>query len=59
MAQIVSVHYNVFIELLSNKYMFLKFSAFPLPRYHAHLLFDRLSPLNAVEHIQICDSLFR
>ncbi|KAG4391721.1 hypothetical protein GLYMA_05G241400v4 [Glycine max] len=27
--------------------------------YHAHLLFERLSPLNAVEHIQICDSLFR
>ncbi|KAL2615081.1 hypothetical protein AAZV13_08G044700 [Glycine max] len=27
--------------------------------YHAHLLFECLSPLNAVEHIQICDSLFR
>ncbi|KAK7398843.1 hypothetical protein VNO78_10016 [Psophocarpus tetragonolobus] len=27
--------------------------------YHAHILFERLSPLNAVEHIQICDSLFR
>ncbi|KAK7370058.1 hypothetical protein VNO80_12112 [Phaseolus coccineus] len=27
--------------------------------YHAHLLFERLSALNAVEHIQICDSLFR
>ncbi|XP_028767157.1 THO complex subunit 2 isoform X1 [Neltuma alba] len=27
--------------------------------YHAHILFDRLSPLNPVEHIQICDSLFR
>nr|KYP61495.1 THO complex subunit 2 [Cajanus cajan] len=27
--------------------------------YHARLLFERLSPLNAVEHIQICDSLFR
>ncbi|KAK7320119.1 hypothetical protein RJT34_04853 [Clitoria ternatea] len=27
--------------------------------YHAHILFDRLSSLNAVEHIQICDSLFR
>lgn len=27
--------------------------------YHAHQLFGRLSPLNAVEHIQICDSLFR
>lgn len=27
--------------------------------YHAHILFDRLSPLNPVEHIQICNSLFR
>ncbi|KAF7808544.1 THO complex subunit 2 [Senna tora] len=27
--------------------------------YHAHILFDRLSPLNPVEHNQICDSLFR
>ncbi|KAL2342397.1 hypothetical protein Fmac_003682 [Flemingia macrophylla] len=27
--------------------------------YHARLLFERLSPLNAVEHVQICDSLFR
>ncbi|KAM1011881.1 hypothetical protein ACFX2C_047172 [Malus domestica] len=27
--------------------------------YHAHLLFERLSPLHPVEHIQICDSLFR
>ncbi|XLS53180.1 hypothetical protein HN51_013857 [Arachis hypogaea] len=27
--------------------------------YHAHMLFGRLSPLNAVEHIQICESLFR
>ncbi|WJX48474.1 THO complex subunit 2 [Trifolium repens] len=27
--------------------------------YHAHVLFERLSPLNPVEHIQICDSLFR
>ncbi|KAI4313667.1 hypothetical protein L6164_026626 [Bauhinia variegata] len=27
--------------------------------YHAHILFDRLSPLNPVEHNQICNSLFR
>ncbi|KAK2995185.1 hypothetical protein RJ640_005775 [Escallonia rubra] len=27
--------------------------------YHAHILFDRLSPLNSVEHIQICNGLFR
>lgn len=27
--------------------------------YHAHVLFERLSSLNPVEHIQICDSLFR
>ncbi|WJX85695.1 THO complex subunit 2 [Trifolium repens] len=27
--------------------------------YHAHVLFERFSPLNPVEHIQICDSLFR
>ncbi|MED6190735.1 THO complex subunit 2, partial [Stylosanthes scabra] len=27
--------------------------------YHAHMLFDRLSPLNPMEHIQICESLFR
>ncbi|XP_021832088.1 THO complex subunit 2 isoform X1 [Prunus avium] len=27
--------------------------------YHAHLLFERLSPLHPVEHIQICNSLFR
>ncbi|XP_061374596.1 THO complex subunit 2 isoform X1 [Gastrolobium bilobum] len=27
--------------------------------YHAHILFERLSPLNAVEHTQICDSLLR
>ncbi|XP_057417817.1 THO complex subunit 2 isoform X2 [Lotus japonicus] len=27
--------------------------------YHAHILFERLSTLNAVEHTQICDSLFR
>ncbi|KAA8529838.1 hypothetical protein F0562_034393 [Nyssa sinensis] len=27
--------------------------------YHAHVLFDRLSPLNLVAHIQICDGLFR
>lgn len=27
--------------------------------YHAHILFDRLSQLNPVEHIQICNSLFR
>ncbi|KAI5382680.1 THO complex subunit 2 isoform X2 [Lathyrus oleraceus] len=27
--------------------------------YHAHVLFERLSPLNPVEHIQICDNLFR
>ncbi|PON53679.1 THO complex [Trema orientale] len=27
--------------------------------YHANLLFDRLSHLNPVEHIQICNSLFR
>ncbi|KAE9597521.1 putative THO complex, subunitTHOC2, THO complex subunit 2 domain-containing protein [Lupinus albus] len=27
--------------------------------YHAHILFDRLAPLNTVEHTQICSSLFR
>ncbi|GMH01955.1 hypothetical protein Nepgr_003794 [Nepenthes gracilis] len=27
--------------------------------YHANLLFKRLSPLNPVAHIQICDHLFR
>ncbi|KAK9275005.1 hypothetical protein L1049_022262 [Liquidambar formosana] len=27
--------------------------------YHAHILFDRLSPLNPVAHIQICNGLFR
>ncbi|KAF6168558.1 hypothetical protein GIB67_005170 [Kingdonia uniflora] len=27
--------------------------------YHAHLLFDRLSPLNPVAHVQICEGLFR
>ncbi|KAK3040726.1 hypothetical protein RJ639_028016 [Escallonia herrerae] len=27
--------------------------------YHAHILFDRLSPLNPVEHMQICNGLFR
>ncbi|XP_065616402.1 THO complex subunit 2 isoform X3 [Quercus suber] len=27
--------------------------------YHAHILFGRLSPLNPVEHVQICNSLFR
>ncbi|KAL8265927.1 hypothetical protein R6Q59_003271 [Mikania micrantha] len=27
--------------------------------YHANILFRRLSPLNPVEHIQICDGLFR
>ncbi|KAG7016699.1 THO complex subunit 2 [Cucurbita argyrosperma subsp. argyrosperma] len=27
--------------------------------YHAHILFDRLSPLNPVEHLPICNSLFR
>ncbi|XP_017222292.2 THO complex subunit 2 [Daucus carota subsp. sativus] len=27
--------------------------------YHSHVLFDRLSPLNPVEHIQICNRLFR
>ncbi|KAM3705521.1 hypothetical protein ACB094_03G087500 [Castanea mollissima] len=27
--------------------------------YHAHILFERLSPLNPVEHILICNSLFR
>ncbi|XP_038907239.1 THO complex subunit 2 [Benincasa hispida] len=26
---------------------------------HAHVLFDRLSPLNPVEHLPICNSLFR
>ncbi|XP_077241157.1 THO2 isoform X2 [Tasmannia lanceolata] len=26
---------------------------------HAHILFDRLSPLNPVAHIQICEGLFR
>ncbi|RWR76239.1 THO complex subunit 2 isoform X1 [Cinnamomum micranthum f. kanehirae] len=28
-------------------------------RYHAQILFDRLSPLNPVAHIQICEGLFR
>jgi len=34
---------------------------FPLffPRYHAQLLFERLAHLNPVEHIEICDGLFR
>uniref|UniRef100_A0A2P2MBZ9 F5A9.22 family protein n=1 Tax=Rhizophora mucronata TaxID=61149 RepID=A0A2P2MBZ9_RHIMU len=27
--------------------------------YHADILFDRLSPLHPVAHIQICDGLFR
>ncbi|GFY90923.1 similar to THO2 [Actinidia rufa] len=27
--------------------------------YHAHILFDRLAPLNPAEHIQICNELFR
>ncbi|KAE8705401.1 THO complex subunit 2 [Hibiscus syriacus] len=27
--------------------------------YHAHILFDRLSPLNPVAHVQICEGLFR
>ncbi|KAI8538772.1 hypothetical protein RHMOL_Rhmol09G0129800 [Rhododendron molle] len=27
--------------------------------YHAHILFDRLSPLNPAEHSQICNELFR
>ncbi|KAL7181123.1 hypothetical protein ACSBR1_040061 [Camellia fascicularis] len=27
--------------------------------YHAHILFDRLSPLNPAEHVQICNELFR
>ncbi|XAR65132.1 hypothetical protein NMG60_11009111 [Bertholletia excelsa] len=27
--------------------------------YHAHILFDRLSPLNPTEHIQICNELLR
>ncbi|XP_017971051.1 PREDICTED: THO complex subunit 2 isoform X3 [Theobroma cacao] len=27
--------------------------------YHAHILFDRLSPLNPVAHVQICKGLFR
>lgn len=27
--------------------------------YHAHILFDRLSSLNPVAHIQICNGLFR
>ncbi|KAJ4960752.1 hypothetical protein NE237_020662 [Protea cynaroides] len=27
--------------------------------YHAHILFDRLSPLNPVAHMQICEGLFR
>ncbi|KAJ9135684.1 hypothetical protein P3X46_032837 [Hevea brasiliensis] len=27
--------------------------------YHAHILFDRLSPLNPVAHVQICNGLFR
>ncbi|KAJ4710125.1 THO complex subunit 2 [Melia azedarach] len=27
--------------------------------YHAHILFDRLAPLNPVAHNQICDGLFR
>ena len=28
-------------------------------RYHAHMLFERLARLNPVEHVQICDGLFR
>lgn len=28
-------------------------------RYHAHILFERLAPLNPVAHIQICDGLLR
>nr|GMC74704.1 THO complex subunit 2 isoform X2 [Ipomoea batatas] len=28
-------------------------------RYHARMLFDRLSPLNPVEHMEICSGLFR
>ncbi|XVF03002.1 hypothetical protein REPUB_Repub04eG0223200 [Reevesia pubescens] len=27
--------------------------------YHAHILFDHLSPLNPVAHVQICKGLFR
>nr|XP_027098247.1 THO complex subunit 2-like isoform X1 [Coffea arabica] len=27
--------------------------------YHAHMLFERLARLNPVEHVQICDGLFR
>ncbi|KAH9746029.1 THO complex subunit 2 [Citrus sinensis] len=27
--------------------------------YHAHILFERLAPLNPVAHIQICDGLLR
>ncbi|XP_068660653.1 THO complex subunit 2-like isoform X2 [Aristolochia californica] len=27
--------------------------------YHAHILFERLYPLNPVAHIQICEALFR
>ncbi|KAK8310054.1 hypothetical protein V6Z12_D02G161600 [Gossypium hirsutum] len=27
--------------------------------YHAHILFDRLSPLNPVAHVRICKGLFR
>ncbi|XP_011629407.1 THO complex subunit 2 isoform X2 [Amborella trichopoda] len=27
--------------------------------FHAHILFDRLAPLNPVAHIQICNGLFR
>ncbi|XP_042502720.1 THO complex subunit 2-like isoform X2 [Macadamia integrifolia] len=27
--------------------------------YHAQMLFDRLSPLNPVAHVQICEGLFR
>ncbi|XP_050231755.1 THO complex subunit 2 isoform X2 [Mercurialis annua] len=27
--------------------------------YHAHILFNRLSPLNTVAHVQICKGLFR
>ncbi|XP_022776561.1 THO complex subunit 2 isoform X2 [Durio zibethinus] len=27
--------------------------------HHAHILFDRLSPLNPVAHVQICKGLFR
>jgi hypothetical protein len=28
-------------------------------RYHAQILFERLAHLNPVEHIEICDGLFR